>query len=148
MTTYTVNSDTSLQDFLGSARELYAKFRYFKASVKTGKDRSHPQNSISHAWYEQLARELREENALGWKCFCKLHYGVPILRAEDDQIRETYDAVIKPLSYEKKLVAMRAWPVTSLMTKDQLSQYLELMRAGFADRVRLEFPAASKGVEL
>lgn len=140
MTTYTINSETLLQSFIGDMRELWAAHKFVKASVKTGKDRSLNQNSISHAWYEQLARELREDNALGWKCYCKLHYGVPVLRAEDEQFRETYDAVIKPLTYERKLIAMRAWPVTSLMTKEQLSQYLELMRAGFADRVRLEFP--------
>ena len=140
MTTYTINSETLLQSFIGDMRELWAAHKFVKASVKTGKDRSLPQNSLTHRWYEQLSRELREDNALGWKCFCKLHYGVPILRAEDEQFRETYDAVIKPLTYERKLIAMRAWPVTSLMSKDQLSQYLELMRAGFADRVRLEFP--------
>ena len=140
MTTYTINSEILLQSFIGDMRELWAAHKFVKASVKTGTDRSLPQNSISHAWYEQLARELREDNALGWKCYCKLHYGVPILRAEDEQFRETYDAVIKPLTYERKLVAMRAWPVTSLMTKEQLSQYLELMRAGFSDRARLEFP--------
>lgn len=141
MSSITINSDNSLQDALGAMRELYAQHRYLKLSIKTGKARSLDQNAISHAWYEQLARELREDDTLGWKCFCKLTIGVPIMRAEDEEFREAYDAVIKPLSYEKKLEAMKFWPVTSIMTKPQLSQYLVDMQGEFAKRgVRLDFP--------
>ena len=144
MTAYIINSDTLLQKFIGEIREMYRVHRYIKATTKTGKARSIDQNSISHAWYEQIARELREDDALGWKCYAKLHHGVPILRAEDEQFREAYDATIKGLTYEQKLIAMRHWPVTSIMTKEQLSKYLESMQADFAKRgVRLEFPEAT-----
>lgn len=103
--------------------------------------RSLDQNAISHAWYEQLARELREDDAIGHKCYCKLHHGVPILRAEDGEFREAYDATIKGMNYEQKLKAMRILPVTSLMTKPQLSKYLEAIQSDFDRRgVRLEFP--------
>lgn len=143
MSTLVINSDISLQSAIGTLREMYAQHRYVKISAKTGKARSLDQNAISHAWYEQLARELREDDALGHKCYCKLHHGVPILRAEDEEFREAYDAVIKGLTYEQKLIAMRHWPVTSIMTKEQLSKYLESMQADFEKRgVRLEFPEA------
>lgn len=141
MSALIINSDSSLQSVFGELRELYARHRYVKVSAKTGKARSLDQNAISHAWYEQLARELREDDSLGWKCYCKLHHGVPILRAEDDEFREAYDSVIKGLTYEQKLIAMRVWPVTSIMNKEQLSKYLEAMQADFLARgVRLEFP--------
>lgn len=136
----TVNSDQSLSNAIGELREAFKAHRFIRLTVKAGKARSIDQNSISHTWYEQVSRELREDTPLEVKNFCKLHYGVPILRAEDEEFRNLYDLVIKPLPYEKKLAAMSAWPVTSLMTKAQLSQYLEAMRAGYADRVRLEFP--------
>jgi hypothetical protein len=142
MTTYTINSDTSLQNIIGLIRSTYNEFKFLRVNVKTGKDRSLSQNAITHAWYEQLARELREESALGWKCYCKLHHGVPILRSEDEEFRDAYDQVIKGLRYEQKLVAMRSWPVTSLMNKEQLSKYAEAMQADFRERgVLLEFPA-------
>lgn len=141
MSIHVINSDSSLQSFIGEAREMYRQHRYVKASLKTGKARSLDQNSISHAWYEQIARELREDDALGWKCYCKLHHGVPILRAEDEEFREAYDATIKGMAYEQKLMVMRMLPVTSLMTKPQLSKYLEAMQADFvAKGVLLEFP--------
>lgn len=103
--------------------------------------RSLEQNAISHAWYQQLAKDLPEDDALGWKCYCKLHHGVPILRAEDEAFKEFYDTAIKGMSYEKKLYAMRYLPVTSLMDKPQLSAYLEAVQADFMRRgVRLDFP--------
>ena len=134
----------TLQSAIGDLREMWNRHKFLRLSVKAGKDRSVPQNALTHAWYGQIARELREDDAIGWKCYCKLHHGVPILRAEDDEFRTTYDTVIKPLSYEQKLTAMRCWPVTSLMTKEQLSKYAESVQADFAQRgVLLEFPEAA-----
>ncbi len=142
MSITTVNSLETLQTLLGDIRGLWDKHKYLRVSIKTGKDRSIPQNAITHVWYGQIARELREDDELGWKCYCKLHHGVPILRAEDEEFRTTYDTVIKPLTYEQKLTAMRCWPVSSLMTKEQLSKYAEAVQADFLARgVRLEFPA-------
>lgn len=143
MAALVINSVESLQLAMGEIRETWNRYKFLRVSLKTGKDRSIPQNALTHAWYGQIARELREDDELGWKCYCKLHHGVPILRAEDDEFRETYDSVIKPLSYEQKLMAMRCWPVTSIMTKEQLSKYAEAVQADFARRgVRLEFPEA------
>lgn len=138
----TVNSDQTLSQAIGDLRESFRQHKFLRVTIKTGKARSIPQNSISHEWYTQIANELREDTPLGVKCFCKLNYGIPILRAaEDGEFREKYDALIKDrFSYEEKLEMMTWFPVTSLMTKTQLSQYLEAMKAGYADRVRLEFP--------
>lgn len=102
--------------------------------------RSLEQNAISHSWYQQLADELPEDNALGWKCFCKLNYGIPIMRAEEDEFREACDRVLAVLPYESQLLAMKYWPVTSIMTTKQLSQYAESVQDHFARRgVKLEF---------
>ncbi|WP_238389796.1 hypothetical protein [Pseudoxanthomonas koreensis] len=137
-----VNSDTALQSAIGELREQYRAHRFLRLNVRTGKARSLDQNAISHAWYQQLARECREDDELGWKAYCKLHHGVPILRAEDAEFRAFYDGALKGLSYEQKLSAMKYLPVTSLMTKPQLSKYLEAVQADFLSRgVALEFPA-------
>lgn len=139
MSALVVNSDESLQRALGAVRDLWNQHKFLRVSIKAGKDRSSPQNALTHAWYGQIARELRDNDEAGWKCYCKLHHGVPIMRA-DDEFRAAYDTVIKPLSYENKIIAMRCWPVTSLMTKDQLSKYAEAVQADFARQgVRLEF---------
>jgi hypothetical protein len=141
MSTWIINSDNSIQSFIGDIRAEYLKHRYVKISSKAGKDRSLDQNAISHAWYEQLGRELRENDSLGWKAYCKLHFGVPILRQEDAEFKIFYDASLLKLSYEQKIDAMKFVPVTSIMLKPQLSKYLELMQEYFSKLgVFLEFP--------
>lgn len=95
--------------------------------------RSDLQNSLSHSWYSELAFNLKENDALGYKCFCKLHFGVGILRAEDEEFRTAYDLAIKPMSYEKKLEVMKILPVTSIMNTKQLTQYLDAMKSYFYD---------------
>lgn len=137
-----VNSEQSLQSAIGELRELFKTRKFFSFVVKFGKKRSNDQNAISHAWYEQVARELREDDAKAVKRFCKLHYGVPILRAEDAEFREAYDsAILRTLSYEQKLQAMDVLPVTSRMTTIQLHAYmLEVQEHYRKQGVTLEFP--------
>lgn len=107
--------------------------------------RSLDQNALVHAWYAEIAGALPEDDAMGWKCYCKLHHGVPIMRAEDDEFRSVYDSAIKGLPYEKKLSVMKYFPVTSLMNKKQLSKYAEAVRDDFAAKcVFLEFPEESQ----
>lgn len=122
---------------------MFADKKFLRVTIKTGRDRSLDQNAISHAWYEQLARELREYDALGYKCFCKLQFGVPILRAEEPTFRQLYDKSIKAsLSYEEKIEAMAFLTVTSIMTTAQLTKYLEAMQSYFSEKhgCFLEFP--------
>lgn len=142
MTVHTLNSETTLQQFIGELRETWKTRKFLTVSVKAGKNRSLDQNAISHAWYSQVARELREDDDRGVKRFCKLHFGVPILRAEDEEFRTVYDAVIrKVLSYEQKLVVMDMLPVTSRMTTRQIGQYMEDVQGHYRPLgVALEFP--------
>ena len=138
-----VNSEESLSRFIGEIRQEWKAHKWLRVMWRVGKDRSLDQNALSHVWYEQIAKELREDDALGVKRWCKLHFGVPILRAEDPEFRAFYDAAIKPhLDYEQKLKAMDHVPVTSLMTKVQLNAYLRAMQEHYRKErsVILEFP--------
>ena len=144
MSDYVVNSEISLQSLIGELRAGFQRHKFLRVRVKEGKARSLDQNAISHAWYEQMAREDRQYDALGHKCYCKLHHAVPIMRAEEPDFREAYDSAIKVLTYEQKLLVMRLLPVTSLMTKDQLSRYLEAVQADYGGRgVLLQFTEAA-----
>lgn len=142
MTTHTLNSEIALQSFIGDLREMWRVRKFLTVKVTEGRHRSLDQNAISHVWYAQVARELREDTERQVKRFCKLHFGVPILRAEDDEFREAYDAAIRSnLTYEQKLVAMDMLPVTSLMTTLQGKQYTDDVQAHYLTRgVVLEYP--------
>jgi hypothetical protein len=141
MAKHIINSEIGLQSFIGSLRELWFSRRYLEISVKEGRGRSVEQNAVMHGWFGQVARELREDNPRGVKRFCKLHFGVPILRAEDDDFRAAYDRVIKPLGYEDKLVAMDILPVTSVMTTIQLDACMTDIQNHYAGKgVTLVYP--------
>lgn len=142
MSSLIINSAASLVRAQDQLERDYMEHRFLRLSVKPGFDRSLDQNAISHAWYNDASKQLKDQTPEEIKCECKLRFGVPILRAEDADFREMYDAAIKHnLNYEQKLKAMRFIPVTSLMNKQQMSRYLEHMQQDFAKRgVNLEFP--------
>lgn len=103
--------------------------------------RSLDQNAISHAWYGDIAKALDSDTAEGWKCYCKLHHGVGIMRRDNPEFKQVYDEAIKGLSYEKKLQIMKILPVTSMMNTAQLNEYLESIQADFMTKnVILTFP--------
>jgi len=97
-----------------------------------GPKRSRDQNAISHALYAQIAAQLEDQTAQEVRAECKLRYGVPILRAGSEEFRAQYDKVIKPHDYETKLAIMEWLPVTSLMSKEQFSEYLDCVIREFS----------------
>lgn len=97
-------------------------------------DRSLQQNALSHAWYKAISDQRGDMTPEQARRFCKLHYGVPILRGDDADYCAAYDAAIKPLDYETKMGAMRYWPVTRLMNVDQMQQYLDAVQAGWSEQ--------------
>lgn len=136
----TITTEPRLQQVIGEIRKAWKAGHYLRVQWSDEKPRSLPQNALMHEWFEQIARELGEGTPEDVKCECKLRYGVPILRAEDQGFRDAYDATIKRMDYERKLKAMRFWPVTSLMNVSQLSRMLEDMQRAYAMRVQLQFP--------
>lgn len=136
-----IYSETQLQRFIGELRGMFKASGYVRVTASDDKPRSLPQNAQSHVWYDQISLELGEDTPEGVKCFCKLHYGVPILRAADEDFRAMYDSAIRQtMTYEQKLEVMKYLPVTSIMKSSQLSRYLETMRREYSVRgVMLEF---------
>lgn len=135
-----VYNELGLQRLIGDLRAMFKASGYLRVTASDSKPRSLNQNSLAHAWYAQISRELGEETEFRIKCECKLRYGVPILRADDEEFREKYDRIIRPLAYEQKVDLMALMPITSLMNTDQQSRYLECMKEGYRGRVQLEFP--------
>lgn len=89
------------------------------------------QNALSHVWYPQIAAFMHLET-IEAKAYCKLRFGVPILRAESEDFRRRYDALIKGrFTYEEKLELMEWFPVTSLMSKGQMSRYMSDVQQHF-----------------
>ena len=127
-------SRADLALIFGHATSLIAAGKAVKVTVAETDPRSIDQNALSHQWYTEMALSLPESDATGWRRYCKLHHGVPILRAEDEEFRTVYDKAIKPHTYEDKLAMMDVLPVTSRFTKTQFTRYLDAVRDDFARR--------------
>jgi len=100
-------------------------------------DRSTAQNRLSFRWYKEIAQQLPDDTAEGWRAYCKLTIGVPILRAENPDFSADYDATLKPLTYGQKIRLMQApinLAVTSLMKVDQFRDYLDRVQRHFAEQ--------------
>jgi hypothetical protein len=98
-------------------------------------DRTLAQNRLQFEFTKQIARQKPDDTAEGWRAYCKLRIGVPILRIENEKFRNTYDRIIRPLDYEQKLELMSPpidMPITSLMTVKQFALYLDEVQRHFA----------------
>lgn len=112
-----------------AARDLPLLVTVEKMDPK-GRRRSAQQNRLQRLWLNEAAAQLKEESTEELRGYCKLVFGVPILRAEDEEFRAKYDAKIRGLPYETKLALMMEpfdMPVTRLMSVDQKTRFLELM---------------------
>ena len=108
---------------------------------KQGADRSLDQNHLQFLWANEFAAAMGDRTGEEVRLEWKLRHGVPILRAEDDGFRRTYDANLKGLPYVEKLRLMELIPVTSLMTVKQMTAYLDtVQREAAGHGVRLTDP--------
>lgn len=113
-------------------------------TVVNGAIRTDAQNKLQRKWLNEIADELPEHTAEEWRGYCKLHHGVPIMRAENEAFHDAYDRLIRPRDYEEKLELMMIpmdMPVTRIMTTRQKNRYLNAMWNDFVQRgVQLTAP--------
>ena len=112
-----------------------------------GAPRSTAQNRLAQRWFTDIATQLGDQTHEDVRAECKLRFGVPILRAENEVFRLSYDRVIKALPYEEKLAAIKAFdlPVTRLMTVKQMTAFMDEMQPHWSGQgVRLTDPEAMK----
>ena len=117
--------------------EIDTSEEFLEITVQPAKNtRSLQQNRLQFTWHKE-AGEQGDMTASEYRAYCKLHFGVPILRMEDDEFRAIYDEIIRPLAYEKKIALMIEpidLPVTSRMTVKQKTQYLDKVNAFYASQ--------------
>ena len=104
-------------------------------TLSKGGKRSLKQNRLQRQWLNEIAEQLGDQTPEEVRGYAKLTIGVPILRAENEDFRERYDAVIKPLPYETKLAMMMEpldFPITRLMSTKQATAYLDGVHRHFS----------------
>lgn len=122
------------------ARDMLVKFIMsrklpFTATVADGKHRTTDQNRLQRLWMAEIAEQRGDQTPEEIRAYCKLAFGVPILRRENEAFKKGYDETVKPLPYETKLKLMAepiSLPVTSLMTTKQKTEYLDTIHRNFS----------------
>lgn len=108
----------------------------FTSTLTDGKHRSTDQNQLQRLWVNEIADQLGDRTAEDVRGYCKLHFGIPILRNENDAFRAEYDLVVRPLPYEAKLKLMMVpfdFGVTRIMTTKQKTAYLDAIHRHFSE---------------
>ena len=136
MTTRIVETEQSRDMLL---RFIEAQKLPFTASITEGKHRSTLQNKLQRKWVSEIAEQMPGsfESAEHVRGHCKLHYGVPILREDNEAFRVKYDRILKPLAYEEKIQLMMepiSLPVTSIMNTKQKKRYLDEIWRAFSEQ--------------
>lgn len=93
-----------------------------------GRDRTRDQNALQWLWASEAAQQYGDRTADEVQREWKLRHGVPILREDSAEFRETYDRVIRPLPYEQKVEAMRFIDVTSALKVRQMVRFLDTVQ--------------------
>lgn len=133
MTTRVVSHD---KDMLNLITLLKERKQPFTVNILAGKKKTNPQNKLQRKWMNEAAEQLGTDTAEEFRGYCKLHFGVPILRAESDVFAAKYDAEIRPLPYELKKSLMMVpfdLAITRDMTSPQKRRYLDAVFAHFSD---------------
>jgi hypothetical protein len=106
-------------------------------SATDGRHRSVEQNKLQRLWCNEVAEQLGDRSPEDVRAQTKLEVGVPILRAEDDEFCEAYDANIKDLPYEIKIACMKEpidFPVTRRMNVSQKKRFLDEMHRFWTEK--------------
>ena len=99
--------------------------------------RSAQQNRLNRQWMLDIEAQLDGWTAEYARGYCKLYFGIPILRNEDEEFCREYDAVVRPLSYEAKLKLMMVpfdFGVIRKMTVKQQAAYLDAINQHFSEQ--------------
>ena len=115
--------------------------------VRSTKKRSLEQNRLQRLWMNEISQALGDRTPEEVRGYCKLRFGVPILRESTEAFREKYARILKPLGYAEKLELMMEpidLPVTRFMNTQQATEYLDRITNHFSEQgIILTLPEAA-----
>ena len=129
-----VNCKRSAEEFCEEVMQNLQQHRYTTYEYRHGAPRNIAQNNLTFTLYKPIGETLFDGDLEYARAVCKLTIGVPIMRRDSPNFREQYDRILKPLSYEEKVRAIMVFelPVTRLMSKKQISEYIDKVCSDYA----------------
>lgn len=123
-----INSYNSLQDFVDKLANFWIEHKYIRVTVHNM--RSLSQNALKSVWYQDIANRYGDRTAKDVERDCKRNYGLLILRRQTVH-NYVYSKSIDLLPYDKQLIAIDTFAVTSIMSTAELKEYLDMMQVDY-----------------
>ena len=101
-----VNSAAKLSEAITKLTAAYRQHKFVVVSLRPGKDRTLDQNALWFSMYERIAQMTQIGDVEDARRYCKLHFGVPIMRNADADFRDAWNRMFLHLTYEQKLELM------------------------------------------
>lgn len=135
-----VNSAAKLSEAITKLTAAYRQHKFVVVSLRPGKDRTLDQNALWFALYQRIAQMTQIGDVEDARRYCKLHFGVPIMRNADAGFRDAWNRHFLHLPYEEKLELMGpcglfgpdGFPVTRLFNREQGIAYTDKIIADFS----------------
>lgn len=134
-----INSAASLTKAIARLTAVFREHKYAVVSIRIGKDRTLDQNGLWFGMYTRIAEMTQIGAADDARRYCKLHFGVPIMRRDCEGFRDGWNRMFLHLTYEEKLALMGdcptlgpdGFPVTRLFDRKQGIEYTDRIAAEF-----------------
>jgi hypothetical protein len=137
-----VNGVGKLSEAIAKITAMFREHKFLVVSIRPGKDRTLDQNALWFAIYQRIAQMTEIGDVEDARRYCKLHYGVPIMRKADEDFRHAWNVSFLMLTYETKLELMGpcalfgpdGFPVTRLFDRAQGIAYTDKIVADWSQR--------------
>lgn len=134
-----VNSQAKLSEAITKLTAAFREHKFVVVSYRPGKDRTLDQNALWFAMYQRIAQMTEIGDVEDARKYCKLHFGVPIMRKADEDFRHAWGVSFLLLTYETKLELMGpcalfgpdGFPVTRLFDRAQGIAYTDKIVSEF-----------------
>ena len=135
-----INSAAKLSEVIAKLTAAYRDHKFVVVSMRPGKDRTLDQNALWFALYQRIAQMTEIGDVEDARRYCKLHFGVPIMRKASEDFRHAWNVSFLLLTYETKLELMGecalfgpdGFPVTRLFDRAQGIAYTDKIVAEFS----------------
>lgn len=105
-----------------------------KELIDQEKDRTIKQNRLIYRLYQRIGKTLYGGDESHARNECKLRTGCRILYRDSEDFARVFDAVIRPLDHEKRLMAMDLISVSSIMKVPQATEYIKTIMTEYGQR--------------
>ena len=135
-----INSAAKLSEAITKLTAAFREHKFVVVSFRPGKDRTLDQNALWFAMYQRIAQMTEIGDVEDARRYCKLHFGVPIMRKASEDFRHAWNVSFLLLTYETKLELMGecalfgpdGFPVTRLFNRAQGIAYTDKIVAEFS----------------